>query len=126
MTENTTFDSTAWHFKRRMFSRGRPGTLSLRNGRLSFVTAPAGSATNIMYENDDLPNEMLFDLKISDIEVSSSSLGASLTIKHDLARHIIVFAVQSGSHFKDAVRFAEGLAALSSWRKVLNEEGVLV
>jgi hypothetical protein len=73
MTSNTKPDlaTPAWHQERMMFNRSKPGTLSLEDGRLTFVTSPTGSATSSWYEDDGHPDETLFDVPVIELEAIS-------------------------------------------------------
>ena len=121
-------ETPAWYYQRFMLCRGRPGTLSLRNGKLVFLTGPVGSATNSWYENDDKPDHVLFDLSISDIhEVSCHWWAGGLSIEHADGRHLVTFVgPTSGRHVQDAINLTRGLSTLQRWRTVLEREGVFL
>lgn len=123
---NPDLATPAWHFERMMFNRGKPGTLSLGDGRLTFVTSPTGSAESSWYEDDGHPDETLFDVPVMELEaISYNWLVATLTVREGSHRHIIGFAVQSGSHAKDAVALVKAFATLNRWRALLDEKALV-
>jgi hypothetical protein len=118
-------ETQGWYYKRLWFSRGRPGTLILHDGRLAFFTAPSGSAMSIWYENDSGSEETVFDVSVEDIEaVSYNWLVGALTLVVGTQRHIVSFAgPPSGSHSKDAGSLLIALTTLKRWRAMFQNAG---
>ncbi len=115
--------SPSWYYTRMMFSRGRPGHLALRQGRLTFVTAPEGTATSAWHENDDDPDTTLIDVLIDELEaISYNWLIGGLTVRQGSQRHIVGFTgPPSGSHVRDALNLVSALTTLGRWRAAIGE-----
>lgn len=115
--------SPAWYYARMMFSRGRPGQLMLRQGRLTFVTAPKGTATSSWHENDNDPETTLIDVPVDDVDaISYNWLIGGLTVRQGTKRHIVGFTgPPTGGHVKDAMSLVSALTTLGRWRAVLGE-----
>lgn len=98
--------SRAWLYRRLIFSQGRAGTFSLRNGRVRFVTDEQDSVINV-------PLSQVRNFKFNWFTMN-------LTADFGPERWTVSFTgPASGSSIKDAHRAVVALQEAKSWRNAL-------
>jgi hypothetical protein len=123
--DHQNFASDGWYYQRLSFGRGRPGTVTLQEGKLSFTTAPAGTTTSSWYVNASGPEETIFETPVANIDgVSFMWVLGALKVVVGGDRHVVSFvppAMRTGFQSLTALLGAE--PTLTRWHELLSDVG---
>jgi hypothetical protein len=119
----STAETKAWYYTRLLFQRGKPGVLTLRDGRLTFRTSEPGSASSTWYVNAGDSDEVLFTVSADDVErISYNWLCGALSLTAQGRRHVVSFTgPPTGSHGRDVRQLIAALGHLQRWQNLLSD-----